>query len=524
MYISFKEKNISEKERKEKNKNYIEQKIKKEKQYFDTMFEKVDKTIKLDDNQRKIILTDEKYTIVIAGAGSGKTTTITAKVKYLLDKRHIKDDEILIISFTNKAVQELDNRINIEFNHKVKITTFHKLANEIIKNNTTPNQKILKENNIIKNYVKKNPPKKIPKIIKTIFKRLINEYYDKTTNMCKQYISLYKSKYPQLEFKNIKYKHEKDVKLKNYIEQVYNYYQSLLEENNYIDFDDMINKAINIIENNEPKIIKKIKYKYIIIDEYQDISENRYQLIKKIERITNAKIMVVGDDWQTIYSFASSNINLFTKFKENVEYCEILKIEKTYRNSQELINIAGDFIQKNKNQIKKELISNKSLKNPITVLQHKEKTFNKILVKTIEYIIKKYGEEKNILILGRYTFDIKKIDNDEFIKNNNKIIYKKKPKIKIDYLTVHTSKGLGYDNVILINADNQKFGFPSKVKNNTIFEPLLTTEKSIKYAEERRLFYVALTRTKNEIIILTKKYNNSKFIKEIKNKCNKTLK
>ena len=76
----------------------------------------------------------------------------------------------------------------------------------------------------------------------------------------------------------------------------------------------------------------------------------------------------------------------------------------------------------------------------------------------------------------------------------------------------------------ICNQEFQKFGFPSKVKNNTIFEPLLTTEKSIKYAEERRLFYVALTRTKNEIIILTKKYNNSKFIKEIKNKCNKTLK
>ena len=119
MYISFKEKNISEKERKEKNQNYIEQKLKEEKQYFDTMFEKVDKTIKLDDNQRKIILTDEKYTMVIAGAGSGKTTTITAKVKYLLDKKNIKDEEILIISFTNKAVQEIDNRINIILNHKV---------------------------------------------------------------------------------------------------------------------------------------------------------------------------------------------------------------------------------------------------------------------------------------------------------------------------------------------------------------------------------------------------------------------
>ena len=234
--------------------------------------------------------------------------------------------------------------------------------------------------------------------------------------------------------------------------------------------------------------------------------------------------MVVGDDWQTIYSFASSNINLFTKFKNNVKYCEILKIEKTYRNSQELINIAGDFIQKNKNQIKKELISNKTLENPITILKYKKNNFNKELIKTIDYIIKKYGEEKNILILGRYKFDIKKIDNSNIIKNNNSLIYKISPKTNIDFLTVHSSKGLGYDNVILINADNKKFGFPSKIKTKSLFKPLLTTDETIKYAEERRLFYVALTRTKNEIIILTRKHNKSKFVKEIESKCNKKIK
>lgn len=678
MYISYKEKNIKESERKQHNKNYIKNKLIEEKEYFDNMYKKIDNNIILDENQRKIILTDEKYTMVIAGAGSGKTTTISAKVNYLIEKQKIKDEEIIIISFTNKAVDELKKRINIDFKHNVNITTFHKLGYEIIKSNVNHQPRITKDNSIIKEYIEKeiiNNPKTLKEFLELyiyyfdiseeilIFKnydkyikykykeeyptlkskmeyinkctvsskpeKLISDYlymhgipyeykkeypnvknyipdftiynddkvyyiehitlektkknkntnikkirkihekyktnlieihndniiekleyelknkniklekrdtneifykiikekdntYIKFVKFCAQYISLFKSKgFNERDFIKIKYNNESGEKFKEFIRKLYIYYQEELVKRNMIDFDDMINKASQIIKEKD-KI--NLKYKYIIIDEYQDISDCRFVLIKNILKKINTKIMVVGDDWQCIYSFAASNINLFTNFKNNVGYCEVLKIEKTYRNSQELIDIAGRFIQRNKNQIKKKLISDKKIKYPITILKYSPKKIKKALKNALNYIIEKYGLTKTILILGRYTFDKNKIIDKEIKNINNKIIYMKYPEQKIDYLTVHSSKGLGYDNVILINSEDDILGFPSKIKMDLFLEPLITQDKTVPYSEERRLFYVALTRTKNEIVILTPKYNSSIFIKEIKNEHNIKIK
>ena len=370
----------------------------------------------------------------------------------------------------------------------------------------------------LKNIITKlKPPKKEIKVQQLIQNQI---------NICTQYISLYKSKIiEETETKTTQSK--KNQKQIEYITKICNKYNAELKKRNLIDFDDIINEANGIIQTTEKL---NFKYKYIIIDEYQDISENRYNLIQNISKKIDTKIMVVGDDWQCIYSFASSNINLFTNFKKNVEYCETLKIEKTYRNSQQLIDIAGEFIQKNPNQIKKQLKSEKQLEKPITIIKYKDKEkrnqtkkeIKKAMKKALDYIIEKYGIEKNILILGRYTFDKNEILDDEIIEEgSNKITYKKYKKVKIEYLTVHSAKGLGYDNVILLNARNNIFGFPSKIKTNKMLKHLIIEDKGIKYAEERRLFYVALTRTKNEILILTPNHNYSEFIKEIKNKCNK---
>jgi len=695
-YITYKESTTSEKKRREHNQIYIKENLIKQKEYFDNMFSTIDSNIKLDEEQRKIILTDEDYVMVIAGAGSGKTTTISAKVNYLIEKKKIKDEEIMVISFTNKAVKELNERINKDFKHNVKIVTFHKFGYEIIKNNTTNPPKIIKNNTeIIKKYIEKeliNNEKKLKQflnlyiyyfdiseeyqifknfdeynkyknkqkyptlknkieyinntikeqqnnnktinnehvknlnealianflymnnitykyqqsypyletyqpdftiykndkicyieyfnmnkinkfkyeknikmirnihkkyktniieiydnqIIETlkqelenkkiklkerktieIFNKLIKENqditYKKFINFCNTFINLFKSKgYEYKDFDKIQTNNTRTKIFIQFIKELYQYYQKQLERNNQIDFDDMINKANKIITTNKNI---HLQYKYIIIDEYQDISDCRFKLIKNISEKTKSKIMVVGDDWQCIYSFAASNINLFTNFKNNVDYCEILKITKTYRNSKELINIAGKFIQQNKNQIRKNLISNKTLKYPITILKYKNKKIKQALHQTLEYIINKYGEEKNILILGRYTFDKNKIiDNKTIIEQNTKIIYKKYEKVKIEFMTIHSSKGLGYDNIIIINTLNDILGFPSKIKTDPILEQLITKDENIKYAEERRLFYVALTRTKNEVIILTPKYNSSIFIKEIKKSKNIKIK
>ena len=483
------------------------------------MYKNIDNKIILDENQRRIVLTDEINQMVIAGAGTGKTTTICAKVNYLIEKQKIKDDEIIVISFTNKAVEELNTRINKDFKHHIKIVTFHKLGYEIIKAKKNPG--ITTGDSIIRKYIKetKNKTKQnsiinpiIQKIKKIINKNEKNNNNEEYIKFCIQYISLFKAKgYNERDFDKIKYKKRREKKFKEFIMELYAYYQKELEKKKLLDFNDMINEANKIIE--QKKI--KLNYKYIIIDEFQDISENRFKLIKNISKMCNTKIIVVGDDWKCIYGFASSNISLFTKFKNNVEYCEIQKILKTYRNSQQLIDIAGKFVEQNNEQIKKQLISNKVLKNPITILTYKEKKINNAIKETINYIINKYGIHKNILILGRYTFDKNKIIDDDIKEINGKIIYQNNPNIKIDYMTIHSSKGLGYDNVIIINNKNDILGFPSKIKTDSLLEPLITKEQN-KYGEERRLFYVAITRTKNEVILLAPKNNYSIFIKEIK--------
>ena len=133
MYISKKEnKNLTEEERILNNNNFINKSLIELKEYFDNLYKDIDSNIKLDNEQRIAILTDEDYNMIIAGAGSGKTTTIAGKVKYLIDIKNIKEEEIIVISFTNKAVSELKQRINNDFNIKCKICTFHKFGMDIL--------------------------------------------------------------------------------------------------------------------------------------------------------------------------------------------------------------------------------------------------------------------------------------------------------------------------------------------------------------------------------------------------------
>lgn len=529
MYEKQNNKNIPEKKCNYNSENNIKQKLIEEQNYFDNLFKTIDPNIKLDENQRRIILNEEKYLMVIAGAGAGKTTTISAKVDYLIKKKNMKDEEILVISFTNKAVLELNQRINKDMNHKVEIKTFHKLGYKIIKKNNNNPPKIMKED-IIKEIIDNriiNNKKKLNKILKQS-SISIKKDYSKFINLCKEYITLLKAKgYKKEDIKKITYKRARERKLKEIMDGIYLEYEQKLKEKNYIDFDDMINYAKEIIKTKER--VKGLEYKYIIIDEYQDISESRFMLIKEIINKTNANLMVVGDDWQCIYGFAASNINLFTKFEKYIGYFTMLKITETYRNSQELIDIAGKFIQKNNNQIKKQLKSRKRIENPITLLKYKKQEEKKKIKEALNYIIKKYGVEKNILILGRYNFDINRIiDEDITINDNNTqcpdILYKKYNSVKIKYMTIHSAKGLGYDNVILVNMENKKLGFPSKIKTEKILRPLITYDKTIKYSEERRLFYVALTRTKNENIILTPTHKPSIFIRELKKNKNIRIK
>lgn len=242
-------------------------------------------------------------------------------------------------------------------------------------------------------------------------------------------------------------------------------------------------------------------------------SKVRFNLIKEILNKTNASLLVVGDDFQSIYRFTGCDLDLFLKFTTLFQESKILKIENTYRNSQELINIAGSFIMKNQNQLKKNLKSNKSIKYPLQIIYYKNiiNTFIKLITNIHN------TTNKPILILGRNNFDINIITKtNKFILTNNTLIYKDNPNIKMTYLTVHRSKGLEEENIIIINLTNKKTGFPNKIQDNKILKYVSCKEDNYKYAEERRLFYVAITRTKNITYLLTPEKNESIFITELK--------
>ena len=421
-------------------------------------------------------------TLVVAGAGSGKTFTIVNKIKYLLDNNIYKENELLIISFTNESVNDLKRKID----YNLDIMTFHKLAITLINN---PDMKISNEyylkyiiNEYFNSYGKYN--KKQNKLIKRILQEMD---IDNLKKLIFTFINLYKSNYNDINYLLNLYQKSHFIN-KIYFKiilEIYHIYNQEIESSNLYDFNDMIKIATNNINNN----IIKTNYKYIIIDEFQDTSLNRFKLIDAIMKQNNAKIFVVGDDYQSIYRFSGCNLDIFLNFNKLVSNLNIINLDYNYRNPKEIIDVANSFIMQNKNQIKKETICLKNINKPIKICFYKNK--RTAIEKILKYIDTKY------LILGR--------------NNKDKDIFNVQDK---PFLTIHKSKGLEEDNIILINLTNNNNSLPSKIKNHKIINKLIKTDY-YPYEEERRLFYVALTRTRNNIYLLVPKSNYSIFIKEL---------
>lgn len=369
--------------------------------------------------------------------------------------------------------------------------------------------------------------------------------------LLKTFIELFKgNNYDETKFKEFydyvgglkdSFSKDKTIAFLKIVEEIYNDYEAYLLKIKKIDFNDMINKASDCIVKNG----LDLPYKYIIVDEYQDTSFTRYNLLRNICDSIGAKIMVVGDDWQSIYSFSGCDVNIFTKFDNFFDVCETRYIEKTYRNSQQLIDASSNFVMKNPDQTRKELKSSKSLKYPIKLVNF-DNDFDEIL--KFELIIKNIINQstfknKKILILGRNNKDIFNLlknfnveneygkrkfeilgDEDKLRRNKFvKIVYRESPDVNIEYRTVHQSKGLECDNVILINLKNWKAGFPNKMVDDPVLNFVKRNGDSFSYAEERRLFYVALTRTKNNVYLLAPYFKSSVFVQELKTDANVEL-
>ncbi|WP_302545289.1 UvrD-helicase domain-containing protein [Coprobacter fastidiosus] len=295
--------------------------------------------------------------------------------------------------------------------------------------------------------------------------------------------------------------------IKNIFQPVYERYISALSDSNQIDFTDAILQATEICRASHP-----VEYDYIIVDEFQDISVDRYNFLKVLrEGNPPAKLYCVGDDWQSIYRFSGSDMALFNQFPEYFGATEINKIETTYRFGEPLVSLSSYFIQRNKAQIQKDIHSfNSEMKTELEFYSYDRRDYCNMIGQLVASI----PSDKSIFLLGRYSFDDYYLSfMYQSIKEGNRFFYVIGGR-KIEFLTVHKSKGLEADYVILLQCNKDTYGFPSLVSDDPVLNYVLTKSDQFPYGEERRLFYVAITRAKMKTFVLYDKRFPSVFVDE----------
>jgi len=292
-------------------------------------------------------------------------------------------------------------------------------------------------------------------------------------------------------------------------ETIFKAYQKKLTTNNEIDFEDMINKACQYIE--EKKY--NPEYKYILVDEFQDISQDRKRMILALLNQKDTKFFAVGDDWQSIYRFSGADINIMTKFSQHFGTAVEGYLTQTYRSFKGIVDVASEFIQKNPNQLKKALKAHEDKKNSqVFILEYESDLEQHSQIKGLLYRINQKAIMNNqvvsIFLLSRYNHLNPKALIRELSRLEN---------IKLSFKTIHAAKGLEADYVILLNVEYGVYGFPSLVSDDPILNMIIPEPENFLNAEERRLMYVAITRAKRAAYLSSNKKKQSVFIEELTN-------
>ncbi len=288
-----------------------------------------------------------------------------------------------------------------------------------------------------------------------------------------------------------------------------NAYSKMEEETDQIDFTDAIIRATELcLDGHCPD------YDYILVDEFQDISMDRYRFLQSLRRKSPlTKIFCVGDDWQSIYRFAGSDMALFKQFEEFFGYTKKCLMETTYRFGEPAIAESSKFILANPEQAVKNVHSFKW--DAETKLDFLSTDGRDGVVETVKYLADQIPADKEILLLGRYGFDVNIFKNTELAVHDTKDrVYVTYGRRQMNFMTVHQSKGLECDYIILLNCNGGTIGFPSQISDSPVLKYVLSEPDAYAFSEERRVFYVGITRAKKHTWVLYDMNNPSPFVKE----------
>ena len=301
----------------------------------------------LNDKQYEAVVNTEGANLVIAGAGSGKTKVLTHKIAYLIDEKNVKPWDILAITFTNKAANEMKQRVeNLvgEIARDMWIGTFHSICVRILR-------KFIDRLGYERTFI----------IFDTTDQKSLMKQVLKAKNIDDKMFSeksvLYEisnAKNEMLEPEQYALRTNGDYR-KEVISELYASYQKRLKENNALDFDDIINLTIKILEENKDVLDYYVeKFKYILVDEYQDTNKAQFKLISLLAS-KYGNITVVGDNDQGIYKFRGADITNILNFEKDFPGSKVIKLEQNYRCTQNILNIANEVIKNNKNKYEKKL-------------------------------------------------------------------------------------------------------------------------------------------------------------------------
>lgn len=289
---------------------------------------------------------------------------------------------------------------------------------------------------------------------------------------------------------------------------IYQAYEDYLTKSKSIDFDDMLIKATRFIKEG----IYKNNFKYIIIDEFQDFSTSKFHLVKALcDQNPETKLFCVGDDWQSIFRFTGSDISLMTNFEDSYGFTRKNKLVVTNRFNNKIAVVSNKFILKNPHQIKKEVKSEETISGEAVEILYKGKNDNteqllSEILKTLNEEALEKKKKATVFLLGRYKHN----KPDNFIKYKSQ--YKN---LLVEFLTIHASKGSEADYVIILDVLSGKYGIPSGVTDDPLLEIVLSKGDSYPHAEERRLMYVAMTRARHKVFIVTEDGKQSVFVLEL---------
>ena len=486
-------------------------------------FQKIESS-PLNPAQARAVVNGEQSLLVLAGAGSGKTSVLVARAGWLLARGEAAAEQILLLAFGRKAAQEMDERIRERLNTQdVTARTFHSLALHIIQQGSkkVPTVSKLENDTAARNKLfiatwrqqcseKKAQAKGWRQWLEEEMQWSVPEgnfwndekLQRRLASRLDRWVSLMRMHGgAQAEMianapEAIRDLFSKRIKL---MAPLLKAWKSALKEENAVDFSGLIHQAIVILE--KGRFISP--WKHILVDEFQDISPQRAALLAALRK-QNSQTMLfaVGDDWQAIYRFSGAQLSLTTAFRQHFGEGDRCDLDTTYRFNSRIGEIANRFIQQNPHQLKKPLNSlTAGDRKAVTLLD--ESQLDALLDKLSGFA----KAEERILVLARY-HHLKPASLEKAAT--------RWPKLQLDFMTIHASKGQQADYVIAVGLHDGNDGFPAPARESIMEEALLPMVEDFPDAEERRLLYVALTRARHRVWLLFNKDAPSCFVDELK--------